>query len=178
MNKIKFLTVFCITTLLLLFTACKKDCKKENCKEEDDPCKIDRPKDVKPIDWENYNSVYDVYWNYYALTCEVNKKIDEDEGKDIMLYGWIFQGVMDYTFDGYKFILIGNEEDIFSWNSSILSSGICVWSSGIRDSLIDKFNTNDVTKKCFVKGNLSCYSRARYISPEIIMVDINDIYFE
>ena len=170
MNKIIFLTVFCITTLLLLFTACKKDCKKGNCK--DDPCKIDRPKDVKPIDWENYNSVYDVFWNYYAESHEENVKIYQDGYKDIMIYGWVRN--LNYGYINlYDFYLReysnGNTCSVIIWGLD-----------RFFDKTQIKLDTCDLTKKCFVKGKLS-YNELQtnycgWITP--VIVDIDDIYFE
>jgi len=37
--------ILCFTAILLLFTDCNKDCI------------IKHPKDVKSIDWENYNDI-------------------------------------------------------------------------------------------------------------------------
>jgi len=184
MNKIIFLTVFCITTLLLLFTACKKDCRKGNCK--DDPCKIDRPKDVKPIDWEGYNSVYDVFWNYKGT------EKSSDMGKNIKIYGWIFQGIEDYEFDGYKFALISDKEGVFLSNFSTINSGTGIYvisyayfvgnNENFTDSLKNKFAINDITKKCFIKGRLfynELYTNyCKNITPMITLEDVNDIYFE
>jgi hypothetical protein len=64
MRKISFLIISCLTAILLLFTTCEKNCIGK------------RPKDVKPIDWENYNDVHTVYWNYVSLYSE-RKQEDE-----------------------------------------------------------------------------------------------------
>ena len=68
--------ILCLTAIVLLFTACDKGCN------------IARPKDVKPIDWENYNDVYDVYWNLLKFCSEPSN----DDGRYIKISGWIFQG--------------------------------------------------------------------------------------
>ena len=56
MKKICLLLILSLAAVL--FAACGKFCL-EKC-----------PKDIKPIDWENYNSVYDVFYNYYRLCSE------------------------------------------------------------------------------------------------------------
>ena len=65
MNRFRFSIVLRFTIVLLLFAGCDKNCK------------IKYPKDLKPIDWENYNDVYDVIWNYTDI------KESSDMGKTI-----------------------------------------------------------------------------------------------
>jgi len=166
--------ILCLTVLILLFSNCKKDCKKRNCKE-DDPCKIDRPKDVKPIDWENYNSVYDVFWNY---TVPWGKEIT-DWGKEIMACGWV-----SYSSDKlYKFFTLQSDTSL---NKAVLP--IFLYSyyfpnecEGLVDSLNSRFQSADLTKKCFIKGELNCIPAGNPCNSVMVMIVINsakDIYFE
>ena len=171
--------IIAFTALLLLFAACK----------EKYDCKMDHPKDLKPIDWENYNDVYTVYWNFF---CFCSKVKENPLNREIMVCGWIFQGVEGkYPFDNLYFTLISNEEDIFWWNCSTRGKGVvirpyCKDSNGNfidpRDSLRIKFDTTDITKKCFIKGRLGfeCLNTdgCSMAVPEIILEDINNIYFE
>ena len=167
--------ILCLTALLLLFAACEKGCK------------IKYPKDVKPIDWENYNAVYDVFWNYITLCKEAN---EEDYGKDIMVCGWVFQGIEKNPFYNISraFAIISDEEDIFFGNFSTNGTGFYVHpnygdsNQNLIDSLKIKFDTTDITKKCFIKGKLSfdCLhtEKCSRAVPEIILEDINNINFE
>jgi hypothetical protein len=142
--------VLCITALLLLFASCDKGCK------------IKRPKDVKPIDWENYNDVYTVYWNCYFLCSEIK---DRNMHNKIMIYGWI-QNITNGSFS-----LV----DTFNKISSISITMCC-------EELQTKLDTIDISKKYFVKGELlfilSNPTECCTTSPEIRVVDINDIYFK
>jgi hypothetical protein len=70
MNMRKLILSF--TAVFLLFVACNKNCK------------IKYPKDVKPIDWENYNDVYTVYWNMVHCCSET---IDL-QNETIKISGW------------------------------------------------------------------------------------------
>ena len=60
-----------LTALLLVFFACEKSCLEK------------KPKDVKPIDWENYNDVYTAFWNTYSACSE-----SKNAKREIMVYGW------------------------------------------------------------------------------------------
>jgi ABC-type oligopeptide transport system substrate-binding subunit len=71
MKKINLLLI--LSFAAVLFAACEKNCIGK------------RSKDVKPIDWENYNDVSTVYWNYVSLYSE---RKQEDEGKTIKISGW------------------------------------------------------------------------------------------
>ena len=51
------LSIIGITT----FSSCQKSCIK------------DRPKNVKPIDWNNYNDVSTVFWNYCIYPTSSSK---------------------------------------------------------------------------------------------------------
>ena len=164
------------TAILLLFATCKKSCLQK------------RPKDVKPIDWENYNDVYDVFWNYNTFCSETKEK---DRGKEIMICGWIFHGWNEKPLrNGGEFVVISNEKDIFepNFSTSTRGTGICVRSyyGGQNECLLDslriKFDTTDITKKCFIKGILifKCLhtEKCSKAEPEIILEDINNICFE
>jgi len=164
------------TALLLLFVSCKSNCEPNI------------PKGVKPIDWENYNDVYTVKWNFTKECSNTNN----DTGKDIKVFGWIFQGTegLYSSVNPENFPLIDKEANIFAANSSVGTSfyvkvGYFENSEDCKafiDSLKTKFATADITKKCYISGKLyySEYSdnKCCNISPEIHIYSINDIYFE
>ena len=108
------------------------------CKKDDDPCKIDRPKDVKPIDWDINNSVYDIYWNYGIQPC--GKNDITDWGKEIMVYGWI-----TYFPDKlYKFFHLNDRGTIPVF---LYSYYFPDENKGLVDSLHSIFESADLTKK-------------------------------
>ena len=151
MNKKRFLTVFCITTAILLFAGCEKI-----------------PKNVKPIDWENYNDVYTVYWNCRS-TCKENKTINE--GKTIKISGWKT-----------------------TWSDSFLLCEKIVYEKGSHPfpfipilcylpEFKDKMDTCDFTKKCYIEGiiHLELWEerpRGCIIEPYIEITNIDNIYFK
>ena len=128
-----------------------------SCKGEEKCGEIKKPKDLKPIDWENYNDVYTVYWNYkingcskYGLTGEIVK-----------VSGWIFQGKGEPyhpPVNPTDFQLMSNEENIFSHNpyerGGVTLSVRYYGSSEDLESLKAKFSTTDITKKCYVSGEI------------------------
>lgn len=84
MKKIKFMLMI---VLALQFSSCERQCKP-----------INRPKDVKPIDWENYNDVYTVYWN---LKRNSNDPRSSAENKKIKIFGWMPYG---YRYDSMLYL--------------------------------------------------------------------------
>ena len=149
MNKI----ILCLTALLLLFAACEKI-----------------PKDVKPIDWENYNDVYTVYWNCYSSTCKKNKS--EYDGKTIKISGWRVWSRDAFT--------LGDDAkcaEIFF----VPSPRAVVYINFNFPEAYAFLDTCDLTKKCFIKGTIRLKfgqkSKCR-VFPVIEVMDINDIYFE
>jgi len=181
MNRdiIKLLIIIC--GIVLLAFSCKKNCE------------IKIPKGVKPIDWVNYNDVYTVFWNYVKDCSETCN----DVGRDIKVYGWIFQGPnypdgKPLPVEPAHFVLISNEDDIFYWNCST-RGGACfsvkVHScetlderKALIESVKNKFSSADITQKCYINGKLSLdnlpTNRCCQTSPEIIIYNVDDIYFE
>jgi len=155
MKKINLLLILSLAAVL--FAACKN-------------CMLKPPKNVKPIDWENYNSVYDVFYNYYRLCSEQRY---EDNEKTIMVSGWL------YRLWGGDFILRNipnhtNENLEYPW--------IGIKTFEVEEEFNAKIDTCDLTKKCFVKGELifACLHSGLCSSsiPLIIIKNADDIYFE
>ena len=138
-----------------------------SCKPNCDP-KI--PKDVKAIDWENYNDVYTVNWNYVRKCMEPNSDI----GKYIKVYGWI---VGDYPLID-PFFLVSNGEKTMIY----VKFSYEVDYDELINSLKMKFAANDITKKCYVTGKLSLEELPDNVCcrtmPIIIINSADDIYFE
>jgi hypothetical protein len=131
--------------------------------------KIKIPKDVKSIDWRNYNDVYDVFWNYYTLCSEIKKG---DEDKIIKVYGWIYPQWGGGLILGDRPNKVNERE--YPW--------IDIRASVLATELQAKLDTCDLTKKCFVEGKLTfneLYTQLGCKSvPEIIIENTDDIYFK
>ena len=138
MNNMKFIIFLCLTALLLLFASCEKGCK------------IKYPKDVKPIDWENYNDVYTVYWNYVHVNgSKQEHKMRMDEGKEIMIYGWVTSQYANSTIPLFDLCE--------SPNGGIrcpIGIELPTPDPYLFTHLRTKLDTCDLTKKCFIKGKL------------------------
>ncbi|MFA6869181.1 MAG: hypothetical protein WC142_04295 [Bacteroidales bacterium] len=146
---------------MLLFVACDKTCG------------IKPPKDVKPIDWENYNDVSTVYWNTYSYKEIENFPLD----KEIMVCGWVYHPKYS-NINPARFELIDNFSDVYNSAPSVIRVNVLIFSSEIQAV----FDTYDSTKKCFVKGKLNYnklfMGRCTRLDPEIYVSDTNDIYFK
>ena len=170
--------ILCFTVLLLLFANCNKDCKKGNCKD-DDPCKIDRPKDLKPIDWDNYNDVYTVCLNL-KVDCNDSNNIQTWWKKEIMVCAWV--STNKDTVNPQHFCLSDKNE--FKLLLPVRTYNFFTESNheNFIDSLNSIFESADLTKKCFIKGTLIYFPNTVgmccYTFPTIVINSANDIYFE
>lgn len=149
----------CIVTLIILVVACGKNCK------------IKQPKNVKPIDWNNYNDVYTVHWNYYSCCDEINR---EDEGKIIKISGW-------KAWSYHAFNLCGDPK-YADRNLGYTAAFPFVTIQCNLPEFKAKLDTCDLKKKCFVKGKIllfeEIYPSGCFVYPTIEVTDIDDIYFE
>jgi len=156
MKKINLLLI--LSLVAVLFTNCGKFCLEK------------RPKDIKPIDWENYNSVYDVFYNYYRLCSEQRY---EDSEKTIMVSGWLYR-----LWGGG--LILRNIPNHTNENSEY--PRISLLAFRVNEELYAKIDTCDLTKKCFVKGELifGCAEAGLCSTsvPLIIIKNADDIYFE
>ena len=159
--------ILSLTAIVLLFASCDKDCK------------MGRPQDVKSVDWENYNDVYTVYWNYvfYNKPGKIN---EEDRDKEIMVCGFAYDWrglpsaglgfyIADNTNEKYPCVyippLMGNRDSILQLDS-ILKAGYLA------------------NMKCYVKGKLDFRNltpdmgECQTYQPIITINNIDDIYFK
>jgi hypothetical protein len=156
----KILTISTLFILIIGFSGCEKNCIKN------------RPKDIKSIDWNYYNDVYTVYWNYYSLFSE---RKQDDEGKIIKISGWKIQSA-----DGFA---LCDDPKYAEDNSGYTASPPRIEINGYYvPELQNMLDTCDFKKKCFINGQLSFFEihsgSCLKCVPEIIITDINDIYFE
>ena len=152
MNRVSFLMILCVA-VFLLFTACEKI-----------------PKDVKPIDWENYNDVYTVYWNCYS-SCKKIKS--EYKGERIKISGWKIQ-----SRDGFA---LGDDAKCAE-NLFVSSPFEVVYIDLCFSDAYAFLDTCDLTKKCFITGILRLVedeSRSHcFVRPVVEVTHISYIYFE
>ena len=162
MRKISFLMILCLAAIILLFAACS-----------DKYCGIDPPKDLKPIDWANYNDVSTVFWNYYTFCSKMK---EEDYLKEIMVSGYISRGKFKHDL-----FLVEDVSKINDGNSGDMGN-IAITYHNLE--LQNKVDTSDRTKKCYVNGKLMfdclggsrvCESKSR---PRIAIANVDDIYFQ
>jgi hypothetical protein len=140
MKNVFFLIL--ISLFSLVFNSCGK-------------CNFKKPKGIKPIDWENYNDVYTVYWNYSESgDMSMNQGFT---GDTIKVYGWIFQGNHGETINPGMFMLIENEKNIFDpnpWIEKRTGFYIETFDKELINALKVKFSETDITKKCYIIGSL------------------------
>jgi hypothetical protein len=143
-------------------------------------CEVKRPKDLKPINWESYNDVYTVFWNFSSKStpCPYGPT-----GLTLKVCGWIFQGNHGETIDPGNLLLINDRRDVFATNA--LGIYIKTFDKDLIDLLKIKLAVTDKTKKCFIEGELYylCYETSMggcttRTEPSVFIRNINDIYFE
>ena len=138
---------------------------------------IKKPADLKPLDLENINDVYTVYWNAKHNCVDIKWM---EIGYEITMYGWIFNPYNEWI-NPTHFSLIGDPKYIHEPNT-IKVGGVAVSVRALIDGIGDKLATIDITKKCFVRGFL--WFKCAHIDgcsqtgAQIVLRDINDIWFE
>jgi len=152
-----------------LTTSCDRSCGQ-----------IVKPDNLKQIDWNKYNDVETVYWNYYSFCSELDKS--GRTGKMIKVYGWIhnlFHGDIDCR----DFYLISDSIQIYAPNTSNTKAiRVQCFNATECDKLKRKFETFVQSKKCFVKVELAlvCLEQmgCSKAVAEIFIENANDVYFE
>jgi hypothetical protein len=161
--------VFSICIVALFAGSCGKNCE------------VKRPKDLKPINWESYNDVYTVRWNFVSTASGSCRKTGPT-GLTLKVCGWIVQGNPGEIIDPGMFLLVDDRKYIFASGGTIIY--IKTFDKDLVDLLKTKLAITDITKKCFIKGELYyfCYQTMGRcpdkVAPEVHIHDINDIYFE
>jgi hypothetical protein len=160
--------ILSFTAILILFLSCDKG-----------DCEMKRPKDVKSIDWENYNDVYTVYWNYvfYNRPGKIN---EEDCGKDIMLCG--FASNWDSRPPSANGFIIVDNANEYDPSIHIQPS---FWEQDSHKQLQTILDTGYLANmKCYVKGKLyfknltPTMEKCQTYQPIITIDNVNDIYFK
>ena len=138
---------------------------------------IKKPANVTAVDWDNYNDVYTVFWNYYTFCSERNEK---DLGKDIMIYGWIRKAsgsIPEISAQRFSLVIEDkvNSELSYPFVDILARDDVKIELQSILDTL-------DLKKKIFIKGKLifNCLKTVSICDksvPEIILEEINNINF-
>ena len=150
--------VLCLTALLLLFASCNKECK------------IKYPKGVKPIDWENYNDVYTVYWNTIHLSSEPIVL----QSDTIKITGWVRLPM--HNMESY-FNLVDDVSQLWDLSRPVSGPNIIVRMQ--PGSLREYLDTSDLTRQCFIEGVLSFVDVPLKGCKETpVILNVNDIYFK
>ena len=168
-TKIKMMCGFIFSIAGIFFlTTCTKFCVDQ----------IKKPANIPAVDWDDYNDVYTVFWNYYTLCSEAKK---DDSGKDIMIIGWIYSGDRPISTTRFSLTTEENRFEVSTYKIPIV--GIRTHGD-MEKELQTKLDTCDLSKKCFIKGKLvfrceegpskTC-SKSK---PEIFLENIENIYFE
>jgi hypothetical protein len=152
-----------LLTAILIVTSCSK------------VCKITRPKDLNPIDWNNYNDVYTVTHHSRQL-CSDKDKLKELEGRKIKVAGWIVRDID-------RHLMYINDNPNSSRDEEYLSIRFLFDSDSVVNIFNAKMDTSDFSKKCYFAGTLflPCMIEKYRCSETIGFIDINnpdDVYFE
>jgi hypothetical protein len=150
-------------------------------------CEVKRPKDLKPIDWENYNDVYTVYWNYVYYGYNSPRKINEEDlGKDILICG--FANNWDSRPPSATgFIIVDNAKKNLTAKEIFpcISVRPSFWNQDFLNQLQTILDTGYLANiKCYVKGKLSFenltpdMTKCQDYEPVITINNVDDIYFK
>ena len=159
-----------------------------SCNENKNPCQIERPKNLKIIDWDNYNDVYAVYWTYNKRDLSETWVYD-DTLKTIKICGYLYQGDLDTDYYPKYFTLIDSEADISAsfYPISYVRCEVVGNSSDVINLLNIIFAAENATKKCYVRGKpflvATCidgddFGCCLFDPPIIRIYSADDVYFE
>lgn len=153
------LTILLVVVILLYSCERKIGGCAETCYD------IEKPANLRPIDWDDWNDAYTVYYTFYDN--EEDACYDHD-GDTIMCYGNIY--VSPYA--GIKLEVKGSDdlEIVFNLHGSEI------------DSLYNMLNNTSHSDTCFVKGihklfnyDIQC---CKIVIPKITVNRIEDIFFK
>ena len=156
-----------------------------SCKEQDYPCMVRvRPKNLPPIDWENYNSIT-VFSTYYGF-IDWNPWMYADTGRTVKVYGWIDR--LDYHSRGF-FTLRGSA--VIDNTGISHDERIFVRVDGEPDVVMRKFREmaeqGELSKKIFIRGTFrliplalvnTTHCGGTWVSGGVRIYGIDDFYFE
>ncbi|MDR2653557.1 MAG: hypothetical protein LBC68_14850 [Prevotellaceae bacterium] len=137
-------------------------------------CRVDKPKNLQPINWANYNNVYTVFWNCKAECGEYSFS-----GNEIKIKGWLpsetYEIIDNYNLEIWETKENADKRDGANVNIPIIAT------SEIMSSVISLLNSENLNKQCFIKGKLE-YMRIETmccrVSPRIVLENIDNISFE
>lgn len=174
--------IFILCGFCLFFYSCNK---KDLCFD----FYTEKPTDLKSIDYEKYNDVYTVYWNYVKYCDEINRsmqdrefvynrnnyEINPNKGDSLKVWGWI---------TGYSIPSTGQ----FFIHSHIQGSSkrrsISVFLPvHVANELAMKLVNITFPVKCFISGEVllpcleegSCRNK---VTVSLYVNDVNNVYFE
>ena len=164
--------ILTLSTLLLFFATGFYSCDKT--------CYINkkRPQDLKPIDWENYNDAYTIYWNSVHLCSEnpfsQHDSTDENWGT-IKIAGW-----HAWSYDSFVLCDDSKYADPKLGHSAAFPF-VAISFSRIPE-IYSIFETCDMTKKMFITGDLKFDLSGRdNLGPcctHAPVIYANEVYFE
>jgi len=132
---------------------------------------MEKPANIKPIDFENYNDVYTVYWNYRTYCDET----DPNPGDSIKVWGWITNYSLPST--GTFFIYSQPQGD---YRRRVI---FVLLPKHVGNELAMKMVNITFPAKCFLYGEvmLPCLEEGtcrNKVTVSLYVNDVNNIYFE
>lgn len=179
------LSIICV--IVFFAFSCKSNCDTTT----------EKPDALQSIDWESYNDVYSVWWNYRSNDGIIHEDLTME--KEIKLYGNFdnvsFRSYFESEKYGVNFKLIDDHKhDFIDVNMGFskhyaytITIDVFSNSSFDKDDILERIETwtsLSKTKKCYVKGTLRVGAAGGaeecppYIYPHIFVNNFNDIYFE
>lgn len=157
-------------TLLLIAVALLYSCERriggcaETCYD------IEKPANLKPIDWNGWNDAYTVYYNFHD---NIEDACYDHDGDTIMCYGHVPEYWYNSPYGDFRLEVIGclnNLEIQFNLHGNEI------------DSLHYMLNNSSHSDTCFVKGVLKLDDLDRECCIEVIPLitvnQIEDFYFK
>ena len=136
-----------------------------------------KPANVKPIDTENYNDVYTVYWNYF------DNATNPYSLREVLMCGYVVVYGMDKSGNLLWYPMLTDDSiKAINYVDMHITKVYFSWSNTISDQINSIVNTS-IPNKCYIRGFVELeYTQfnnceTHYI-PKLVIVNAEDIYFK
>ena len=130
------------------------------------------------IDWDNYNDVFTIQYNYASHDCPSATSPYGNTGKIIKVEGYIVQpGANLHEIDPCNFYFTDYPNEIYIFDAMIIDA-----IPEISEQMWMKFENSDVTGKCYITGHLFIHDlpigNGCNIFPRVVITDADNVIFE
>lgn len=172
--------ILLLATLTIFFSCKQRDNFNNDGHHDHNTCDIEKPSDLKPIDWNGWNDAYTVGYTFHD---NIEDACFDYDGDTMLCYGHITKNLyIDYPSLTPEWIwLEGSENQEDGQCVRILFDTDILLNDNERDSLVCLLNSSTHADTCFVKGIFKIIDykilQCTLVFPSIGVTRLEDICF-